>query len=116
MNKKIVVAKTEGHFQGEIYIGPLDVLPAVEMTEAKRERGVIVVGHSETGHHHVIGDAGVKMFETRDPFVCYLVAESYADLVHQRDFDTHATLFMIAENPLALPPLPPLVARDIQVK
>ena len=53
-----------------------------------------VVAHSETGHHHVIDDAGVRMYQGEDPFVAYLLLEStdHADVVHRRDFDTHGTL------------------------
>ena len=91
--KTITVAKNKGHFQGELYIGPIEKLPKTDLHEVERQNGVLIVGHSETGHHHVVGDPGAHLFETQDPLVCYLVAEdAYADLVHGRDFDTHPTL------------------------
>lgn len=91
--EKIVVATDKGHFQGELYIGPVQVLPEGLDKETPRENGDIIVGHSETGHHHVIHQPDVRLLETSDPLVCFLVAEgAYADLVHQREHDTHPTL------------------------
>lgn len=92
--KVIVVAKDEGHFQGELYVGPVTEIPEeAQIAEAERVDGLLIVGHSETGHHHVVEAADARLIETADPLVCYLVAEgAYADLVHQRDHDRHLTL------------------------
>lgn len=95
MNKveTIIVPKNKGHFQGELYIGPSERMPNVETVEAAPVDGKIIVGHSETGHHHVVDSFDTKLLETKDPLVCYLVAEgAYTDLVHMRDFHTHPTL------------------------
>jgi len=110
---KITVAPDKGHFQGELYVGPLVPLPDEEMTPAAPVGGQFVVGHSETGHHHIVSaEERVRLLETRDPLVCYLVAEgAYADLVHQRDHDTHPTL-ALAFDPGATPGMGRKVVRQ----
>ena len=93
----------EGHFQGELYIGPVDAALSAEYAasktlkstrDAERVDGALIVGHSETGHHHVVEHADAKLLEHVDSqLTAFLVAEgAYADLVHKRDFDTHPTL------------------------
>lgn len=79
--------------QGELLFRRVERLP-----DTAREKGrasadaPLIVGHSETGHHHVIRDDGTVLFETSDPLVCYLRAEGpWADVVHLRDWDTHQT-------------------------
>lgn len=56
--------------QGELYLVRVDSVPAAF---TKRTNGELIVGHSESGHHHVIRD-GVTMFdaEPADPTLCYL--------------------------------------------
>jgi hypothetical protein len=96
MNAKIVdVAADEGHFQGELYIGPVigDGTDEDLGTEAAAENGEIIVGHSETGHHHVIAAAEARLIESGDPLLAYLdVRGAAASLVHKRSHDTHPTL------------------------
>ena len=94
--ERVVVPSDKPHFQGELYIGPVITLPTnIKTTEAKRENGSLIVGHSESGHHHTLEAPDVKLLETGDPLVAYLVAEgAYADLVHHRPDDTHATLVL----------------------
>jgi hypothetical protein len=79
--------------QGDVLFRRIDQLPAGVV---ERPTVVpIVVAHSETGHHHAIGDAGVRLFHKplRDPMVSYLVVEGpFADVVHHRPSDTHETL------------------------
>lgn len=59
----------------------------------QHEAGRVVVAHSETGHDHVAVADRIRLYGTSDPRVAYLVAESaYADIVHERGFDTHETL------------------------
>lgn len=83
--------------QGDVILRRVDALPP-EAKRVKRKRGApIVVAHSETKHHHVIEAEGVVQFEIDDPLVCYLQLDgiAYADLVHQRSYDTHATLRLL---------------------
>ena len=78
--------------QGDLLFRRIDHLPGdVEPTSAER----IIVGHSETGHHHVVDGPGARLYERRerDPFVCFLVVyEAFADVQHLRSYDTHETL------------------------
>lgn len=75
---------------------------AVPKTAIQSETdGVIVVAHSETGHHHSIDATdGVRLFmEPSDPLVCYLRLEGveHADVVHHRAWDTHDTVRLVAK-------------------
>ena len=67
--------------QGELLLMRVAEVPkdAIEVTE--RPNGLLTVGHSESGHHHVIvGDA--RFFTTKDPNICYLKIEGEAYLEH----------------------------------
>lgn len=77
-------------YQGDIAIERIDALPRDAAREAARADGALVVGHSETGHHHSIHNRRVRMLESSDPLVCYLQVEGkYADLVHHRPVNPH---------------------------
>ena len=95
MSKRIV--KTAAA-QGELYFTRVAELPA-GLTEQQRD-GATIVGHSETGHNHVIRD-GVTLheFTPRDPCMCYLQVDSTlrecAELEHLRSFDAHPSLMLI---------------------
>ena len=64
---------------------------SAKTTEARRDvRGRLIVAHSETGHHHSLGAADAKLLECAGGLVAYLsVGEVYADVEHERSFDTH---------------------------
>jgi len=57
------------------------------------ENGVIIVGHSETGHHHVMDARNVTaMVKDKAPEgmrILRLIVENPTPLVHQRGNDTH---------------------------
>lgn len=75
--------------QGDIYIKRIDALPK-EAIEVKPEGGRVIVTHSETGHHHVMDAAAVKMYRLPDSIMdCLLVVESPTALEHLRQHDTH---------------------------
>ncbi len=77
--------------QGDVCFRRMDTLPDKAMRT--RHRGPIIVAHSETGHDHRIEDSGVVRFDVSDPNICYLRIDGpYADIVHNRSFDTHATI------------------------
>ena len=84
--------------QGDCLFRKLPGLP--EGSQEVNQTGSVIVGHSETGHHHSIDDAeGVRFFrDPTNPLVCYLMLEGieYADVVHRRSFDTHETLRLLA--------------------
>lgn len=49
--------------QGEVRMHPIVTLPACEMREIKPTNGVIIVGESESHHHHVLDADGVTVLE-----------------------------------------------------
>ena len=81
--------------QGEVDIIRVASLPP----DAKRidpANGVYIVGHSETGHHHVIeAKSGVEVYEgTQNGFkvLFALLNGASVSLDHQRGFDTHESI------------------------
>lgn len=83
--------------QGELLFVRVDSMPD-NVVPASVEHGQYVVGHSETGHHHVLEADGVEMFhvaandDSIDPFVSYLKVSKPVELRHLRSFDTHEAL------------------------
>jgi hypothetical protein len=83
--------------QGDVLFRRVMRIPA-DAQEQPRS-GSIVVAHSETGHHHTIDTPDVKLLTTLNPLVCYLKLEGpFADVVHQRTFDTHQALRLLGEE------------------
>lgn len=95
MSKKIVA-------QGELTIINLGLLSKAELRELgltsadvpkdarlSQRGGRLIVGHSETGHHHVIESPCAELFETADPLVCFLRLEAPTQLTHLREHHTH---------------------------
>ena len=88
-----MIAIKELGAQGDVVFRRIRAIPAnaVEQPAA----GPVIVAHSETGHHHAIHDAGVRLFEEPegDAMVRFLaVTGEFADVVHHRSYDTHETL------------------------
>ena len=78
--------------QGDLYIERIDALPA-DLIPVSPENGKIVVGHSETGHHHVMDAAMVEMYRLPEEiYECFLVVKEPTALEHLRPFDTHEAL------------------------
>lgn len=76
----------KGIRHGEIFLLPVEAVKGV-----KSEHKTFIVGHSETGHHHVL--EAVKPFNVfvdNDDVFIELFDE--ADLVHKKSFDKHKTL------------------------
>jgi len=83
--------------QGDVLFRRVPTIPK-DATEQK-DKGPVIVAHSETGHHHTIAQAEAKLFTSADPFVCYLrLAGEHADVVHHRPHDTHETLRLVGER------------------
>lgn len=90
--------------QGEITIirlGPLGTEIPGTAKPLKLENGRIVIGHSETGHHHVLSNTrGARVMELDRPpegmRVLYAILENPTSLDHLRGHDTH--------EPIALEP------------
>jgi len=81
--------------QGEISIRRIEKMPD-NVTPLAPENGHFVIGHSETGHHHVMTLDRKQVFVDPNPpvgmRVLYAVLESAGQLVHQRGHDTHETI------------------------
>lgn len=57
------------------------------------ENGHVIVGHSETGHHHVMDAGCTTMYRLPDSILdCLLVVDKPDVLKHLREFDTHEPL------------------------
>lgn len=78
--------------QGDLLITKVDVIPPdLELMSA--ENGNYVVAHSETGHHHILPQEDVDVFQAaNDEFVLYLVVNNETELRHLRSFDTHESI------------------------
>ena len=75
--------------QGDIYIRRIAALPAgTEIVPS--ENGVVIVTHSETGHHHVMDASAVTLRRLPDSLMdCLLVVSRPTELRHLRAHDTH---------------------------
>ena len=78
--------------QGDVFISRITALPdGTERVEP--ENGVVVVTHSETGHHHVMDAEHVTMRRLPDSIMdCLLVVDEPTELRHLRNFDTHESI------------------------
>lgn len=88
--------------QGEITIRRIGDIPMIRTqrtgcTPLALEAGRFVIGHSETGHHHVLSrkDGAEVMVLDRPPEgmrILYAILENPMSLDHQRDHDTHESI------------------------
>lgn len=87
--------------QGEITIRRIGDLPKDRklpngFTAMKADGHHFIVGHSETGHHHVIDAAGATVGVMERPpagmRVLYMILENPLALEHLRGHDTHETI------------------------
>jgi hypothetical protein len=90
---------TQRAAQGDCLFRRVTAVPK-EAIKQKR-KGVLIVAHSETGHHHTIDDSRVGYYEVPgNPLVAYLQLGDCdeiggVDVVHQRNFDKHETLRLL---------------------
>lgn len=49
--------------QGEVHVRPIDAVPAGLKPVAAEKNGMVIISHSETGHHHVLDGASVEVLE-----------------------------------------------------
>ena len=84
--------------QGEITVrrigSPSAAIPS-GCVPLEPENGKLIIGHSETMHHHVL-DRPAKVFTAKNApsgmRVLYAIIEEPNALVHERSFDTHEPL------------------------
>lgn len=81
--------------QGEISIRRITKLPG-DVKPFGPQNGRYIIGHSETGHHHVLVAERPKVFEAKTApagmRILYAVLDQAAELVHMRGHDTHETI------------------------
>ena len=77
--------------QGEIRITKVESIPK-DAALVKPENGKHIIGHSETGHHHVL-ERPAEVYSATHPTtgmkVLYAIIKEPNALVHERSFDTH---------------------------
>jgi len=75
--------------QGDLLVTRVDCLPATAV-EVAPVGAHIIVGHSETGHHHVLDRAHATMYRLPESiYECFIVVTEATPLVHLRPHDTH---------------------------
>jgi hypothetical protein len=80
--------------QGEITVRKIAKLPN-GVSPLSKEGGKLIIGHSETGHHHVLEHEAEVFIADNAPAgmrVLYALIEQQNTLVHERTFDTHAPI------------------------
>ena len=83
--------------QGDLYFRLVSALPN-GLTEDQPVNGVLVAGHSETGHHHVCvmdretAEPNVRLYSGDNPLIAWLEVNRPTALEHKRSFDTHKTI------------------------
>jgi hypothetical protein len=81
--------------QGEISLRRLGDVGKVKIpagSDLASEGGKIIVGHSETGHHHVLERPAKVTVAKSAPAgmrILYAILEEPNALIHERSFDTH---------------------------
>lgn len=89
--------------QGEITIRRIGDVPKSRKlpsgyTAMKPERGVFIVGHSETGHHHIINAKGANVAVLDRPpegmKVLRAILDNPTSLDHLRPHDTHESIML----------------------
>ena len=79
--------------QGDVFIRRIKELPN-GLVEAKSTDGKYVVGHSETGHFHIVKERSAQhLIDKTNEFISYLkVDNDGAVLEHESSFDTHEAI------------------------
>lgn len=77
--------------QGELTITKLAKAPKNIGQPVDPVKGLLIVGHSETGHHHVV-DADCATLTRVDPFTAFLAVRKATRITHQREYDTHPAI------------------------
>jgi len=77
--------------QGELTITKLTQAPKKIGDPVNATNGKLIVGHSETGHHHVV-DADCAVLTRVDEFTAYLNVTKPTQIDHLRGYDTHPSI------------------------
>lgn len=84
--------------QGEMLVRRVDGFTSAAR-EVEPENGVFILAHSETGHHHVIDRAHVKVSEQTENVpsgmgILQMIVDSPSTIEHLRSTDTHEPLML----------------------
>jgi hypothetical protein len=80
--------------QGDLLFARIEALPA-GVVEVAPVGDRCIVGHSETGHHHVLDRAHVRMYRLPESiYECFVVVDEATPLEHLRQHDTHAPIMV----------------------
>lgn len=77
---------------GELRLTRVDKIPgSVTLKPVLPHNGRLIVGHSESGHHHYFEDTGnVAAYDTESEYVTYLEIKNDGGVLwHNRSYDTH---------------------------
>lgn len=77
--------------QGELTITKLTKTPRKIGDIVQPVNGKLIVGHSETGHHHVV-DADCATLTRVNEFTAYLNVTKPTKIDHLRGYDTHPSI------------------------
>ena len=78
--------------QGELYLQKIPRLPK-GLVQMKPVKGKLIVGHSETGHHHVVDAETANVYQDpSNPLNLFMEAVQPTALVHLRPTDTHGPI------------------------
>lgn len=92
---KTFCKNTNSAAQGEILFLRTDKIPEGLQT-AKPENGHLIIGHSETGHHHVIDLKKSKqaqlLIDKTNALIAYLDIGEDSIVEHLRSYDTHESI------------------------
>lgn len=86
-----------GIIHGEMIILPIKEMPKDATSVQKGKR--IIVGHSETGHHHVIEGVAEVFSAKPTPNVLYFVATKNTTFKHLKTFDRHNDMPIFGGQP-----------------
>lgn len=86
LKEKIMSTKAIRH--GEVLLQPVTKFPKGKLEEHK----TFIVGHSETGHHHVLESTNAFKVLTSDKDSLWVEVLKPAKLVHKKSVDAHQTL------------------------
>lgn len=87
--------------QGEVHVFALPSDADMRGDTFAPEAGRLIVGHSETGHHHVIpagAATAVLVRESEGMRVLRLIVSEPTEITHLREFDTHAPIALAPGN------------------
>ena len=84
------MTQTKATIHGENILVPVEALPKGKVTK----HNLYMVGHSESGHHHVLeAPKGAKFSVVEDMMKqVFIEVTEPSQLVHKKSFDIHETL------------------------